>query len=36
MSFFPGLNYWKLAPVLDMISWDSYPLWHQERPDQLL
>ncbi|MBN1451162.1 MAG: beta-galactosidase [Anaerolineales bacterium] len=33
MGFFPGVNYWKLAPALDVISWDSYPLWHQETPD---
>ncbi len=29
MGTFPGLNYWKMAPHLDVISWDSYPLWHQ-------
>ncbi|MGC9468957.1 MAG: beta-galactosidase [Anaerolineae bacterium] len=28
MGTFPGLNYWKMAPHLDVISWDSYPLWH--------
>ena len=28
MGTFPGLNYWKLAPHLDIISWDSYPRWH--------
>jgi beta-galactosidase len=28
MGTFPGLNYWKLAPHLDVISWDSYPTWH--------
>ncbi len=33
MGFFPGLNYWKLAPALDVIAWDSYPRWHQELPD---
>lgn len=33
MGAFPGLNYWKLAPALDVISWDSYPLWHQGAPD---
>ncbi len=32
MGAFPGLNYWKLAPALDVISWDSYPTWHQELP----
>jgi beta-galactosidase len=29
MGTFPGLNYWKFAPHLDVISWDSYPLWHK-------
>lgn len=33
MGTYPGLNYWKLAPALDVIAWDSYPLWHQNAPD---
>jgi beta-galactosidase len=33
MGTFPGLNYWKLAPHLDVISWDSYPQWHGPQPD---
>src|SRR5690606_30407537 len=24
-----GLNYWRFAEHLDVISWDSYPRWHQ-------
>jgi beta-galactosidase len=28
MGVYPGLNYWKLAEVLDIISWDAYPTWH--------
>lgn len=28
MGTFPGLNYWKLAEVMDVVSWDSYPRWH--------
>ena len=28
MGTFPGLNYWRMAPHLDVISWDSYPMWH--------
>ncbi len=28
MGTFPGLDYWKLAPYLDVVSWDSYPRWH--------
>lgn len=23
-----GLDYWRLAPHVDIISWDSYPRWH--------
>ena len=23
-----GLDYWKMAPSLDVISWDAYPAWH--------
>jgi beta-galactosidase len=34
MGFFPGVNYWKLAPALDVIAWDSYPFWHQGIPDR--
>lgn len=25
MGFYNGLNPWKLAPHLDLVSWDSYP-----------
>lgn len=24
-----GLDYWAFAPHVDIISWDSYPRWHQ-------
>lgn len=30
MVFFEGLDYHAMAPHLDMISWDSYPLWHTD------
>ena len=30
MGTFPGLNYWKMASHLDVISWDSYPTWHKD------
>ncbi len=33
MGTYPGLNYWRMAPHLDVISWDSYPLWHREQHD---
>ncbi|MBI4979509.1 MAG: beta-galactosidase [Spirochaetes bacterium] len=28
MGFYTGLDYWKIAPHLDVVSWDSYPPWH--------
>jgi beta-galactosidase len=28
MGFYDGLNYNKFAPFLDIVSWDSYPRWH--------
>lgn len=31
MGTYPGLDYWKMAPELDVISWDSYPVWHTDR-----
>jgi len=31
---YPGLNYWKFAPHLDVISWDSYPNWHLSSADE--
>lgn len=33
MGTFPGLNYWKFAKHLDVISWDSYPTWHGDEED---
>ncbi len=36
MGTFPGLNYWRMAPELDVISWDSYPAWHGPTEDKLL
>ncbi len=29
MGLYPGLNYWKLAQHVDVVSWDNYPSWHQ-------
>ena len=35
MRDFMPLNYWRFAPELDVISWDSYPRWHQSSdPDE--
>jgi beta-galactosidase len=28
MGTYPGLDYRRLAPELDLVSWDSYPCWH--------
>ena len=28
-------DYWALAPHVDIISWDNYPLWHGERPQAI-
>ncbi|MFD0692905.1 beta-galactosidase [Paenibacillus sp. GCM10027628] len=28
MDAYEGLNYWKFADVLDVVSWDAYPTWH--------
>lgn len=28
MGFYDGINYRKLLPLLDVVSWDSYPTWH--------
>ncbi|OIB00471.1 beta-galactosidase [Paenibacillus sp. LC231] len=33
MEYFEGLNYWKFADLLDVISWDSYPTWHDQGGD---
>lgn len=33
MGLYPGLNYWKLAANVDVVSWDSYPSWHQNISD---
>ena len=33
MSLYPGLNFWKLAPHLDVVSWDCYPSYHDRRDD---
>jgi len=33
MEYFYDYNYWELAKAIDVISWDSYPLWHGEQDD---
>lgn len=31
MGFFGGIDYWKLSRSMDVVSWDSYPSYH-DRP----
>jgi beta-galactosidase len=33
MLDFEPLNYWKFTDLLDMISWDAYPTWHNNGED---
>ncbi len=33
MGTYPGLNYWRFAPDLDVIALDSYPRWHASGSD---
>lgn len=35
MYDFEGLNYYKFADCLDVISWDTYPTWHKY-PDKFI
>lgn len=30
MGTYTGLNYWKFAKEVDVVSWDSYPAWHND------
>lgn len=34
MLDFEPLNYWKFTDLLDMISWDAYPTWHDNNGDE--
>ena len=36
MGTYDGLNYWKFKDVLDVVSWDNYPTWHEHKDDQEL
>ena len=31
MGLYTGLDYWKLAPLVDVITWDNYPSWHTDQ-----
>ena len=33
MGLFPGINYPKFAEAVDVVSWDSYPVWHTTGSD---
>lgn len=30
MYYFSGLDYFKLAKEIDVVSWDTYPTWHKQ------
>lgn len=32
MGTYPGLDYFRLAEPLDLVSWDNYPAWHGHGP----
>ncbi|MBX4264575.1 beta-galactosidase [Clostridium estertheticum] len=36
MELFDGLNYWKFTEVLDIVSWDNYPKWHENADESSL
>ncbi|MGH4050317.1 MAG: beta-galactosidase [Clostridium sp.] len=36
MGLHYGLNYWKFTDVLDVISWDNYPTWHENADESAL
>ena len=36
MGTYDGLDYWKFAKVVDVVSWDNYPQWHGEIEDEVL
>ncbi|WP_035186080.1 beta-galactosidase [Alteribacter aurantiacus] len=33
MGIYEGLDYWKFAEHLDVISWDAYPTWHDNQDE---
>ncbi|NOU69837.1 family 14 glycosylhydrolase [Paenibacillus sp. LMG 31461] len=36
MHLIEGLDYRKFADILDVISWDAYPTWHEQQNDSQL
>jgi len=35
MPQFNDYDYWRFAPYVDVISWDSYPAWHEKPHDEM-
>jgi beta-galactosidase len=35
MGTYDGLNYWKFKDILDVVSWDNYPCWHDKNDSEL-
>lgn len=33
MEYFYDYDYWQMAQVIDFISWDSYPMWHNAKDE---
>lgn len=33
MGFYEGLDYYKIAKIIDTVSWDNYPTWHKDNND---
>ncbi|HEJ9095034.1 TPA: beta-galactosidase [Serratia odorifera] len=33
MEYFYDYDYWQLAQAIDFISWDSYPMWHNQEDE---
>jgi beta-galactosidase len=36
MGTYDGLNYWKFKDILDVVSWDNYPMWHEQEDNSAL
>jgi beta-galactosidase len=33
MEYFYDYDYWQMSKVIDFISWDSYPMWHNQQDE---
>ncbi|MBI3309801.1 MAG: beta-galactosidase, partial [Serratia liquefaciens] len=33
MEYFYDYDYWQMSKVIDFISWDSYPMWHNRQDE---